>query len=132
MRGGPDNSTVIKGSSTAARRLRIYYEYSQSSSLLHRTNAVWKCAPCYQRLCRLMHISNSSPVCINRPGDVSSDKCGHFRKSSSARRKYSWIFRFLVKAPSNISPETFEKRDDCSTTRFILVRYELTTIAIIV
>lgn len=59
-----DNSTVIKDRLPSfVASTYLLGIYSQSSSLLHRTNAVWKCArgaSCYQHLCGLMHVSNSS------------------------------------------------------------------------
>lgn len=64
VRGILDNSTVIKARLPPfVASTYLLGIYSQSSSLLHRTNAVWKCArgaSCYQRLCGLMHVSNSS------------------------------------------------------------------------
>lgn len=64
VRGILDNSTVIKDRLPPfVASTYLLGIYSQSSSLLHRTNAVWKCArdaSCYQHLCGLMHVSNSS------------------------------------------------------------------------
>lgn len=99
-----DNSTVIKD------RLPLFVAstyllgiYSQSSSLLHRTNAVWKCAcgaSCYQRLCGLMHVSNSSARLLQ-----SHERSHLLIKVKIFRKKFQekisciefWIFKIGIK-----------------------------------
>lgn len=76
VRGVPDNSTVIKDRLppfvvyifiTNIRKVLLYcIVRSMEMCAAHRTY-------CYQRLCGLMHVSNSSLVCIDFAEDTSSD-----------------------------------------------------------